>query len=165
MIARSVAQAWVGLGSNLGDSRETLQSAFAGLNTLAHTKLVGRSHLWRTPPWGRTDQPAFLNAVALLRTRLTPRELLQALLELEQGAGRVRTEDRWGPRTLDLDLLHMDGVRMDEPELVLPHPRIAERAFVLLPLQEVSPTLCLPGFGPVQALLASVDSAGCEMLA
>jgi 2-amino-4-hydroxy-6-hydroxymethyldihydropteridine diphosphokinase len=122
---------------------------------------VAHSRFYRTPPWGLLEQPPFLNAAAELETAHGPHELLDALLQIERDAGRVRDGERWGPRTLDLDLLHMDGVALHDERLTLPHPRIAERAFVLLPLAELAPDLELPGQGRVGALLAASDSAGC----
>jgi len=158
-----VTLGYVALGSNLGSPRQQVLDACAALAQLPDTRLLRRSALYRTPPWGVLQQPPFINAVVELDTGLSPQALLQALLSIEQRAGRVRTE-RNGPRTLDLDLLHMDGVRLDSPELTLPHPRIAERAFVLLPLNDVAPTLSLPGLGTVAQLLAGIDTAGCDRL-
>jgi 2-amino-4-hydroxy-6-hydroxymethyldihydropteridine diphosphokinase len=131
---------------------------------LPSTRLLARSRFYRTPPWGVTEQPPFLNAAAALDTELTPHALLDALLAIERAAGRVRGDVRWGPRTLDLDLLHMDGVTMHDERLTLPHPRIAARAFVLLPLADLAPHLQLPGLGRVDALLAVADVSGCEPL-
>ncbi|HXS03369.1 MAG TPA: 2-amino-4-hydroxy-6-hydroxymethyldihydropteridine diphosphokinase [Rhodanobacter sp.] len=155
--------AYVALGSNLGDPRQQVLDAIAALAGLPETRLLRRSALYRTPPWGVLQQPPFVNAVVELDTGLSPRALLQALLSIEQQAGRVRAE-RNGPRTLDLDVLHVDGVRLDSPELTLPHPRMADRAFVLLPLNDVAPGLTLPGLGAVADLLARIDPAGCERL-
>ncbi|MEO6926725.1 MAG: 2-amino-4-hydroxy-6-hydroxymethyldihydropteridine diphosphokinase [Rhodanobacter sp.] len=155
--------AYVALGSNLDSPQQQVLDAMAALAALPDTQLVQRSSLYRTPPWGVLQQPSFVNAVVELDTELSPRALLQALLSIERRAGRVRAE-RNGPRTLDLDLLHMDGLRLDFPELTLPHPRMAERAFVLLPLNDVAPTLALPGLGTVTELLAGIDTAGCERL-
>ena len=156
--------AYVGLGSNLGDSRQQLLDAMDALAGFPGTQLVARSPLYLTPPWGVLDQPPFVNAVVLLETSLSPHRLLDALLEVEADAGRVRAE-RNGPRTLDLDVLHIDGVRLDDVGLTLPHPRLAERAFVLLPLDDIAPALDIPGVGSVHALLAQVDSSRCEKLA
>jgi len=133
------------------------------LAALPRSRLLQRSSLYRTPPWGVLEQPPFINAVVELDTALEPHELLDALLAIEQRAGRVRAE-RNGPRTLDLDLLHVDGVRMDDERLTLPHPRMAERAFVLLPLHDIAPTLPLPGLGTVAEQLPRLDLAGCEKI-
>jgi 2-amino-4-hydroxy-6-hydroxymethyldihydropteridine diphosphokinase len=159
-----VTAAYVALGGNLGDPRQQLLDAVDALAHLPRTQLLRRSRLYRTPPWGVLQQPPFVNAAALLDTSLEAHELLDALLAIEQRAGRVRAE-RNGPRTLDLDLLHMDGVQRADARLTLPHPRIAERAFVLLPLADLAPDLVLPGQGRVADLLAAVDTQGCECLA
>ncbi|HET8765625.1 MAG TPA: 2-amino-4-hydroxy-6-hydroxymethyldihydropteridine diphosphokinase [Rhodanobacter sp.] len=156
--------AYVALGSNLGDPRQQVLDAFDALAGMPHSRLLARSRLYRTPPWGVLDQPWFVNAAARLDTALEPPALLDALQAIERRAGRVRGV-RYGPRTLDLDLLHMDGVRCADARLTLPHPRIAERAFVLLPLAELAPDLELPGQGRVAELLAAVDTAGCALLA
>lgn len=156
--------AYVALGSNLGDSRQQILDAFDALAQLPQTQLVACSPLYRTPPWGVVDQPWFVNAVAQLDTALAPHALLDALQDMERRAGRVRTV-RYGPRTLDLDLLHVDGVRLNDARLTLPHPRMAERAFVLLPLAALAPGLALPGLGKVADLLAGVDASGCTRLA
>lgn len=156
-----MTRAYVALGSNLGDPRAQVLAGFEALDALPRTSLSRRSRLYRTPPWGVLEQPPFVNAVAELKTGLSPRALLEALLDAERRAGRVRDARRWGPRTLDLDLLHVDGVRLDEDGLQLPHPRIGERAFVLRPLAELAPALELPGQGRVDALLAAVDASGC----
>lgn len=155
--------AYVALGSNLGDPQQQLRDAMDALANLPDTRLLQRSHLYRTPPWGMLEQPPFVNAVVQLDTMLSPHALLDALLAIEQQSGRVRAE-RNGPRTLDLDLLHVDGVQLDAPQLTLPHPRMAERAFVLLPLHDVAPALLLPGHGTVAERLAQLDLAGCVRL-
>jgi 2-amino-4-hydroxy-6-hydroxymethyldihydropteridine diphosphokinase len=159
-----VTLAYVALGSNLGDPRQQLLDAMAALSNLPDTRLLQRSRLYRTPPWGMLEQPPFINAAVELDTALSPHALLDAMLAIEQRAGRVRAE-RNGPRTLDLDLLHVDGVQLDDPQLTLPHPRMAERAFVLLPLHDIAPTLRLPGQATVAELLARLDLAGCERVA
>lgn len=158
-------RAFVGLGSNLGDSPSILMEAMFALDELPQTSVRAQSALYRTPAWGRTDQPDFINAVVELQTRLVPEVLLQHLLALERRFGRVRRDgERWGPRELDLDLLiHGDAV-IDEPGLHLPHPRIAERAFVLVPLAEIAPMLDVPGLGRVDALLAAVARDGIDAL-
>lgn len=156
--------AFIALGSNLGDAQAQVLGAFGALDGLAQTRLVARSSLYLTPPWGVLDQPAFINAVAQIDTALTPHELLDALLKVERDAGRVRDGERWGPRTLDLDVLHMEGVALSDDRLTLPHPRMAERAFVLLPLNDLAPALVLPGQGKVSDLLAAMDTTGCERL-
>lgn len=156
-----MARAFVALGGNLGDTRTYLRQALDALARLPHTRLLAVSRFYRTPPWGVREQPAFLNAAAELQTDLAPHALLDALLDIERAAGRIRDGERWGPRTLDLDLLHVDGIVMHDARLTLPHPRIAERAFVLLPLAELAPGLELAGQGRIDTLLAAVDTAGC----
>lgn len=154
--------ACVGLGSNLGDPERRVRSAIDALGSLPGIRLAKRSRLFRTPPWGRTDQPDFVNAAVELCTKLAPRALLDALLALERAAGRVRGGARWGPRVLDLDLLLYGEQSIDEDGLVIPHPRLAERAFVLLPLADLDPDRIVPGRGRVRDLLARVDSESCR---
>lgn len=155
--------AYVGLGSNLDGPVARIHRAFTQLAGLPQTRLQARSSLWLTPPVGPVEQPPFVNAVAGLLTQLTPRELLEALLAAERVQGRQR-EVRWGPRTLDLDLLVYGANQVDEPGLAVPHPEMSRRAFVLYPLAEVAPALWVPGQGRVAALAAGVDGAGLERL-
>lgn len=129
-----MARAGIGLGSNLGESEATVRAAIASLAELG--TVLACSRLYRTKAWGRTDQPDFCNAAAILETNLAPRELLAALKKLEHELGRVPSE-RWGPRALDLDILYYDESRIDEPGLQIPHPRLLERAFALVPLAEI----------------------------
>jgi len=158
---------FVGLGSNLGDSAAIMRTAFAALGNLKDTSVLATSALYRTPAWGVTDQPDFLNAVAMLRTDLAPQALLGALLEIEREAGRVRRDDgsdRWGPRTLDLDLLLYGDRIIDEPGLRVPHPHLHERAFALLPLLEIAPDATIPGIGPAADAMAGLACADIEAL-
>lgn len=155
--------AYVALGSNLDHPRAQIQRGFDAMAALPRTTLAARSPSFRTPPWGVIDQPDFVNAAARLETLLSPRELLHALRTIEVEAGRVR-EQRNGPRTLDLDLLLYGDRLIDEPGLVVPHPRLHERAFVLLPLAELAPDLVVPGRGRVADLLAHVNASGCMAL-
>ena len=155
--------AYVALGSNLDDPRAQVERGFAALAALPHTTLRARSRLYRTPPWGVIDQPDFVNAVAMLETSLLPRALLDALLGIEARAGRVRSAAN-GPRVLDLDLLLHGDAALREAGLELPHPRLHERAFVLLPLADVAPDLEIPGRGRVADLLARVDTNDCMAL-
>lgn len=165
MNAAAPAHAWVGLGGNLGPVRETLTQALLQLDALPDTRVLRHSAFYRTPPWGNTGQPAFLNAAAELRTGLAPEALLQALLEIERAFGRDRAgEQRWGPRRLDLDLLVYGERRIDRPGLSVPHPRMQARAFVLVPLAEIAPMLQVPGQGRVADLLAAVDTRGIEAI-
>lgn len=158
-----VVDAYVALGSNLSDPRAQVERGFAALAALPHSTLQARSHLYRTPPWGVSEQPDFINAAAWLTTALSARQLLQALLAIEARAGRVRGI-RNGPRVLDLDLLAYGDITLREPDLVLPHPRLHERAFVLLPLADVAPEFAISGHGRVADLLAQVDTRGCVRL-
>lgn len=155
--------ACVALGSNLDDPRLQVERGLAALAALPRTVLSARSRLYRTPPWGMLDQPDFINAAARLETGLAPRALLDALLALEADAGRVRGV-RNGPRILDLDLLLYGERVIEEPGFTLPHPRLHERAFVLLPLAEVAPELDVPGRGRVADLLSRVDASDCMAL-
>jgi 2-amino-4-hydroxy-6-hydroxymethyldihydropteridine diphosphokinase len=152
---------YVGLGSNLDDPLQQIERALLALADVAQTQLLRASRLYRTAPWGFAEQPSFVNAVAELATRLPPRDLLDALLDLERKQGRHRDGARWGPRTLDLDLLLYGDRQLELPGLVLPHPRIAERAFVLVPLADLDADLPIPGAGVVRDLLARVDASEC----
>lgn len=155
-------RACVGLGANRDDPPAQIDQACAALAALPQTRLRARSRLWRTPPWGPVPQADYLNAAVALDTMLAPRALLDALLAIERGAGRDRAhEQRWGPRRLDLDLLLYGDRQLDEPGLCVPHPRLAERAFVLLPLADIDPALAVPGAGTVAELLTRVDCSGC----
>ena len=151
--------AHIGLGSNLDDPVRQVRQALQELGGLARTQLLASSSLYRTAPVGKLDQPDFINAVAMLDTALSPRELLQELLALEAHHGRVRSE-RNGPRTLDLDLLLLGDLVLHEPGLEVPHPRMHERAFVLLPLEQVSPDAVIPGRGSVKDLKARLADQG-----
>lgn len=155
---------YVGLGSNLADPRAQVERALLALKSLPRTKLLQRSRLYRSAPWGRADQPEFVNAVAEIATSLAPRGLLDALLEIERHAGRERDATRWGPRVLDLDILSFGDRVVDEPGLHLPHPHLHERAFVLIPLAEIAPGLHVPGRGQVAALARNIDDAACMPL-
>ncbi|MDK9697005.1 MAG: 2-amino-4-hydroxy-6-hydroxymethyldihydropteridine diphosphokinase [Siculibacillus sp.] len=152
-------EALIGLGGNLGDVPATLERALAGLEA-GGVRVVKRSSNWRTPPWGPIDQPAFVNACVLVETELSPRALLDLCLAVEASLGR-RRDVRWGPRSIDLDLLDHDGRRVDEPNLTLPHPRLTERAFVLVPLAEIVPDRVVAG-ATVAEHLAKVDATGVE---
>ncbi|MFZ5656147.1 MAG: 2-amino-4-hydroxy-6-hydroxymethyldihydropteridine diphosphokinase [Pseudomonadota bacterium] len=158
-------RAYVGLGGNVGDARARVTDAFDALARLPRTRLVACSSLYRTPAWGPVAQDDYVNAVAAVDTGLQPLELLEALLRLEREAGRDRgTALRWGPRTLDLDLLLYGEDRIDLPGLRVPHPRLHERAFVIVPLAEIAPALSIPGHGEVGALRASMETADIQAL-
>ena len=145
--------AYVGLGANLGDREATVRRALELLGAARVSTLI------ETEPWGFADQPRFLNAVAELETAESPRVLLDRLLEIERELGRTREGPRYGPRTIDLDLLLYGDLELDEPGLTVPHPRLHERLFVLEPLAELAPELVVPGRGPLKALLSRLQSA------
>lgn len=150
--------AFVGIGSNLGEPERQIAAALDQLAAEEGVELVAVSALRETEPVGYLDQPSFLNGAAEVRTELPPGELLQRLLGIESRLGRVRGEGpRFGPRTIDLDLLLYGEETIDEPGLTVPHPRLAERRFALEPLAELAPELEIPGLGPVQALLAELE--------
>ncbi|WP_339830343.1 2-amino-4-hydroxy-6-hydroxymethyldihydropteridine diphosphokinase, partial [uncultured Arenimonas sp.] len=157
---------WVAIGGNQGQVRATLEAAIEAIDALPGTRVLQRSSLYRTPAWGRTDQPDFINGVLAVETTLAAPDLLANLLGIERRFGRLRDEDagRWGPRTLDLDLLLHDDQVLELPGLSLPHPRLHERAFVLVPLAEIAPGLVVPGRGRVDGLLAKVDASGIEAI-
>jgi 2-amino-4-hydroxy-6-hydroxymethyldihydropteridine diphosphokinase len=135
--------AFLGLGSNLGDRLANLQAAVDSLQTEPGLRVTESSRVWETTPEGGPPQPDYLNAVIRVETDLSARDLLDAARRVESRLGRVRRE-RWGARTLDVDILLYDEEQIDEPDLVVPHPRLAERAFVLLPLLELDPDPVLP---------------------
>jgi 2-amino-4-hydroxy-6-hydroxymethyldihydropteridine diphosphokinase len=151
-----VTVAYVGLGANLGAREVTLQRAVELLADADGVDVVAQSQLRETEPVGVVDQPLFLNGAVQVETTLTPRALLDTLLEVERALGRVRDE-RWGPRKLDLDLLVYGDVIVDEPGLRVPHPRLHERVFALEPLAELDPELEIPGVGKVSDALAALD--------
>ncbi len=157
--------AYVGLGSNLDDPQQQVYCAIAALNDLPSTRLSRQSSLYRSAPWGIVDQPDFINAVAELETDLEAAELLEQLLELETRLGRLRDGSRWGPRRIDLDLLVHGDEAATSPGLQLPHPRIGERAFVLMPLAELAPDLELAGIGVISEQLRHIDTSQCTRIA
>jgi 2-amino-4-hydroxy-6-hydroxymethyldihydropteridine diphosphokinase len=151
-----VARAYVGLGANLGPREVTILRAVELLGAIEGIEVLELSRLRETEPVGVTEQPSFLNGAVALETTLSPRELLDVLLSVERELGRVRGE-RWGPRTIDLDLLAYDGETVDEPGLRVPHPRLHERRFALEPLADLEPELEIPGLGKVSHALARLD--------
>jgi len=158
-------RALIGLGGNLGDVRARLDAAIAALDDAPGISVRARSRFYRTPPWGNVDQPDFVNAAIAVDTTLEAGDLLDTLLATETAFGRVRHGERWGPRTLDLDLLAYGEDIIHDERLIVPHPRMAERAFVLLPLADIAPQAVLPGLGRVIDLLSGVDATGCIPIA
>jgi 2-amino-4-hydroxy-6-hydroxymethyldihydropteridine diphosphokinase len=156
----TVITAYIGLGSNLVDPRQQLVSAQHAIAALPQVQVVAVSSFYRSPPLGPQDQPDYLNAVLAIQTDLPALRLLRELQAIEQQQGRVRTGLRWGARTLDLDLLLYGEHRIVEPTLIVPHPGLAERAFVLYPLYEIAPTLVIPGLGAIAPLLVHCPLAG-----
>jgi 2-amino-4-hydroxy-6-hydroxymethyldihydropteridine diphosphokinase len=160
-----MAEALVGLGGNIGEVRSTLDRAVAAFCDGSEVRLLAQSSDYQTPPWGVVDQPPFVNRCIAVATTLAPRPLLDRSLEVERLFGRDRSrEQRWGPRPIDIDLLAYDEVAMDEPGLALPHPRVLERAFVLVPLAEIVPDRVIAGVR-VRDALARLDTRGIERLA
>lgn len=152
--------AYVALGSNLADPAAQVAAALGRLPGIPGTRLIARSRLWASRPLGPQDQPDFVNAVAGLLTQLDARELLGELQALERAMGRTSPVVRWGPRSIDLDLLAMGSDELSEPAICLPHPGVHERDFVLYPLAELAPELWIPGRGRVEALARRVANRG-----
>jgi 2-amino-4-hydroxy-6-hydroxymethyldihydropteridine diphosphokinase len=159
MTAQPARQAVLALGSNLGDRGDILQGGVDAIAGIEGVQLTGVSPVYETVPVGGPPQPDYLNAVVRADITIPARELLDQLHEVEAAFERVRLV-RWGPRTLDIDIITVAGERSDDPDLTLPHPRAHERAFVLAPWHDMDPDAVLPGHGPVADLLACVDQAG-----
>ncbi|MBB3440688.1 2-amino-4-hydroxy-6-hydroxymethyldihydropteridine diphosphokinase [Rhizobium sp. BK379] len=153
--------ATLGLGGNIGDPVKSMASALAVLDSHPDCRVAAVSRLYRTPPWGKTDQSYFFNSCAAVETRLAPEALLDLCLSIEREMKRERIE-RWGPRTLDIDVLTYEGIEQDAPRLELPHPRMTERGFVLMPLADIAPELVVRGRA-VSDWLAGADIAGIEI--
>ena len=159
-----MADVLLGLGGNVGDVEMTLDRAVAQFADGAQVKLIARSSDYRSPPWGVTEQPPFINCVIAVETSLSPHALLERAHDVEHALGRDRAnEQRWGPRTIDIDLLAYDDLSLNEPDLILPHPRLFERAFVLVPLAEIMPDCVIAG-RRVREALAQLDAASIERL-
>ncbi|WP_233263046.1 2-amino-4-hydroxy-6-hydroxymethyldihydropteridine diphosphokinase [Cognatiluteimonas profundi] len=156
-------RAWVGLGGNTGDPVAILRAAIVALDKLPDTRLLRSSQLYRSPAWGPVAQADFINAVALLETSLDAPALLDGMLGIERAFGRERQE-RWGPRSLDLDLLLYGDRIIDVPGLRVPHPQLHERAFMLVPLLELDPQASIPGVGSARDALAALASGGVEVV-
>ncbi|HEX5509352.1 MAG TPA: 2-amino-4-hydroxy-6-hydroxymethyldihydropteridine diphosphokinase [Pseudolabrys sp.] len=158
------AQAYLALGGNVGNSREILGRAVTLLCDGPAVALIARSSDYRTPPWGGEDQPPFVNLCIAVKTLLSPRDLLARAQGVERQLGRDRTrEKRWGPRTADLDIIVYDDLTLREPDLTLPHPRLFERAFVLIPLAEIAPDLIVSGES-IRDAASRIDAGGIERL-
>ena len=163
-MSETPAEALLALGGNLGNVRATFERAIAMLCANGAVRLVARSSDYRTPPWGVTDQPAFINAAVVVATSLDPHALLMRVQSVERALGRDRTEERrWGPRPIDIDILAYDDVVLHEPDLTLPHPHLFERAFVLLPLAEIAADHVIAG-RRIGDGLAGADVSGIKKL-
>ncbi|MDA9411342.1 2-amino-4-hydroxy-6-hydroxymethyldihydropteridine diphosphokinase [Bradyrhizobium sp. CCBAU 45384] len=159
-----MASVLIALGGNVGDVRTTFKKAIAHICGMAQATVIARSSDYATPPWGDENQDPFVNACVEIETGLDPHALLFVMQKVEQKFGRTRDQDRrWGPRTLDLDMIAYDDVSMNKPDLTLPHPRLFERAFVLVPLAEIAPERVISGIR-VRDALASVSTQGIEQL-
>ena len=156
-----MTRAYLALGGNLGDVAGEFVTALQGLSSTPAMRLVALSRVYRTPPWGVTDQPDFLNMAAAIDTDLSARALLEACLGIEKASGRVR-DRRWGPRNIDIDVIAFGDAKVDEPDLTIPHPRAHERAFVLAPLAELADGLVLGG-QRVSDWLAQADASGVQV--
>lgn len=159
-----MAEAFIALGGNIGDVRATFERAIACLCRDEAVRLVARSSDYRTPPWGITEQPVFVNAAIAVATSLSPHALLKRTMECERQLGLDRArKQHWGPRNIDIDILTYDDLALTDRELVLPHPRMLERAFVLVPLAEIAPDRVIAGI-TVKDALARLDIGGIERL-
>ena len=159
-----MAEALVALGGNIGDARDTLDRAIAAFCDGEKVRLLARSSDYRTAPWGVEDQPPFVNLCVAVETSLTPRALLARAQAVERALGRERSKERrWGPRTVDIDLLAYDNVALNEPDLTLPHPRLFERAFMLVPLAEIAPERLIAG-RQIRQALTQLDTSGVDKL-
>lgn len=156
--------AWLALGGNVGDSRAILDRAVALICDADKVKLTARSADYRTPPWGVEDQAPFVNLCIAIESTLAPLDLLARAQQVERALGRDRArEQRWGPRTADIDIIAYGDLTLDDGALTLPHPRLFERAFVLVPLAEIAPDLSIGGVR-IKDAAAKVDSGGIEKL-
>lgn len=151
--------AYVGLGSNLDGPAKQLEGSYSAIADIPRTRVVAASSLYRSAPFGGVEQPDFVNAAAALLTQLSAQELLQELKRIEKQRGREQGGVRWGPRVLDLDLLVYSDQQIESEELQVPHPGIADRNFVLLPLMEIAPELLIPGLGRTASLAVNDEPA------
>lgn len=159
-----MTRVYIGLGSNLATPLQQLRNALAALAALPHTHLIAQSAFYASDPLGPADQPRYVNAVAALDTTLSPLALLDALQTIELEQGRTRKAERWGPRTLDLDILLFGDLQLNEPRLIVPHYHMHARAFVLYPLAEIAPDLQLPDGRALSELLDACPYTGLERL-
>lgn len=157
--------AYIAIGSNLDEPETQVRSAFEALAALPHCRLMARSRLYRTAPLGPADQPDFVNAAAGLLTTLSSQALLAELKQLERLLGRAQPVQRWGPRRIDFDLSVYGSEQRDDPDLVLPHPGVHVRNFVLYPLLDIAPDLLVPGHGRIKDLAARVGASGLHVIA
>ena len=157
--------AYIGLGSNLNNPGRQVEAAFEMLDAISKTRLLARSSLYRSAPFGGIEQPDFVNAVAMLSTQLTAKQLIVELQDIERAHGREPGGIRWGPRILDLDLLLYSRSIIAEPGLTVPHPGIAQRNFVLLPLRELAPDLEVPGLGRIDKISVNEQEPRIERIA
>jgi 2-amino-4-hydroxy-6-hydroxymethyldihydropteridine diphosphokinase len=163
-VNNGLTEAFIALGGNVGDVRATFEKAIVGLSTGNAVRLVARSSDYRTPPWGVTDQAPFVNAAIAVATQLAPRDLLAHTQHCERALGRDRArERRWGPRTIDIDILAYDDLVLADRDLILPHPHLFERAFVLVPLAEIAGDRQIAGVR-VNDALKRIDAGGIERL-
>lgn len=153
-----MVRAYLALGGNVGDVEQAFRTSLAALRAHAHVSVLKESAIYRTPPWGKTDQPDFLNMAAEIETDLSAHDLLDLCLTIERASGRVR-EERWGPRTIDLDIIAYDDQTIADERLTVPHPHAHERAFVLAPMADLAPDLMIAGKS-VRDWLAQVDASG-----
>ena len=155
-------EAFISLGGNIGDPSVAIEDALTALSAQPHISVTTRSRFYRTPPWGKTDQADFVNACATLVTTLSAHDLLKSCLDVETSMGRVR-EERWGPRIIDLDILTYGDEVISERDLVVPHPHLTERAFVLVPLRDIAPEFTLNGLA-IDAMLAALDASDIQLM-
>lgn len=159
-----MTRVYIGIGSNLQDPLAQVQRALVALSLIPESRLVAQSRMYRSEPMGPQDQPSYINAVAALETNLSALALLRHLQAIEQAQGRIRNGTHWGPRTLDLDMLLFGGESINQSELVVPHPGLHERNFVLYPLYDIGPELVIPGRGPLKTLKLQCAATGLEPL-
>ena len=161
---REPVDSYIGIGSNLRDPLFQVTQGIKELGKISDSAFIAHSSFYRSPPMGLKCQPAYINAVARLRTQLGPQQLLDELQRIEYAHGRIRTHQRWGPRTLDLDVLLYGDWQLDDSRLTVPHPGIPHRAFVLYPLHEINPDLNIPGHGFISDMIESCPIGELELL-